>query len=158
MNKILLLKTNGEPVIRKNGATYTLFEWKGLVNKNNEVYAICFDNYWGMWDYESLPEEYQKKIKKHNPSDKWFIFLAEYSSLIETPYKLSKPVRGLRFASMEEERKICELIVETMIRRQGVQKYDAFWGAQKYKTLYSYCVERDLLGSLIKLEQEGKLL
>lgn len=158
MDKILLIKTNGGHYIRKNASHYTLFNWKVLVNKDNEAYAVCYDNYFGMMGYENLPGDYQKKVKKHKPEDRWFVFLVDSPQLMEIPYKLSKPVRGLRFATEDEEEKICELIVSGLIMKYGVTKYDFFWDTQKYKQVYAYCVEMDLLGSLIRLEQEGKLL
>lgn len=149
--------------IRKLSKNYLLFHYFCFVDKDNNVTGYSLSPLALFAPAKGLLEEDiqllgKKRWEKLDENTTLVIYAGVNPVHLEQPVCLEKPVRGMRYATDEEERILKETIVKQEIKRLHVTTSDGFYGNDNYQELYRYCLSNELQDALFTLEQKGELL
>lgn len=163
-NPILLIKTKNidkinNPInyyLRKLGTGgYVRYGCVCLVDKENKLTGIVNSNACGIvcgaWvkndfaqeEFELTNNQYNKLISYDGKL--LLISLVDTKKLDEPLEILEKPVRGLRFATFEEEKKLWLWYVSSLFNFEEVSSHEIFYGSERLNKIYAYCMELDIL-------------
>lgn len=161
---ILLIKpTNKNTYIRKvTNWAFDNFKALCLVNKQNIVTHIATDARHGVQQAQVLDEYLKeilgnKRVQKLKPTDSLRYWVVKESVSLNPEYELNKPVRGIRYATSEEELDIEKIIVKSWFKQYNLTYHDVFWNTQEYPQVYSSATEFDFQNALFDLEKTGEL-
>ena len=162
--KILLIKPMKDNIYIRKVKNWAFDEFKALaiVNKQNAVTHIATDAKHGV-QQATILDEYLKKVlgkkrvEKLNPDDMLRYWAVKETTPLTPEYKLTKPVRGLRYATNEEELDIEKIIVKSWFKKHNLKYTDVFWNTREYPHLYGSCMEFDFQKALFDLEKTGEL-
>lgn len=127
----------------------------GVGHDGNGVFLVDGGNYGSLRLFgECIP---MGRVAKLGCGDKLFLFWLRRKWLLDSPVKLEKSVRGVRWASCEE----CELIFTRFIGEYCIRERISFrsvlFGSSVYRGLYEYCFRFGLEGFLFSVVREGGL-
>lgn len=161
---ILLIKpTKKNTYIRKvTNWAFDNFKALCLVNKQNIVTHIATDAGHGVQQAQVLDEYLKrilgnKRVEKLKPTDSLRYWVVKEAIPLNPQYELNKPVRGIRYATYEEELNIEKIIVKSWFKQYNLTYHDVFWNTREYPKIYGSSMEFDFQEALFELEKSGEL-
>jgi len=161
--RILLFKPmNGYYAYIRKGLNYSTFKALATVTKDNKVKTIGaypHTRYKFLKDFSNFEIKIfgRKRYTKGNPNDLYYIYYIMQPLPLDKPLPLTKPVRGMRYATDEETYSIKKEIIKALARLHNVSYEDVFWNWGEYSQLYSESIQLDFQDVLFDLEKSGEL-
>ena len=139
-----------------------MYKAMATVTKDNKVESIglfTYETYKPLKHFDSIEKKIlgKKKYDKGNPDDFYYIYYINQPLNLDEPLPLSKPVRGMRYASDSETYDIKKEIIKALARLHNVSYEDVFWNWGEYAELYSESMQLDFQDVLFDLEKTGEL-
>jgi len=160
---MLLLKSKKEfKTIRKISKNYLLFHFFGFVDKENNVTHYTSNPLAFVVRAKDLVDEDirlfgKKRWEKLDKNTNLIVYQGAGLTQFEQPISLEKQVRGMRYATQEEEKIIKTEIVKQEAKRLQVKSSDCFYNRENYQELYKFCMSNDLQEYLFSLERHMEL-
>lgn len=157
---LLYKPKKGYKTIRKISKNYLLVHSFGFVDKDNKVTGYSLLPLLAVVPAKNLREEDillfgKKRWDKLEKNTTLVVYQGGNPVQFEQPVCLEKPVRGMRYATQEEEKIIKKEIVKQEAKRLCVSSLDCFYNHDNYNELYEFCMINDLQEQLFILEQKG---
>lgn len=163
-HKILLIKpTKKNTYVRRvTNWAFDAFKAICIVNKKNIVIGVAIDAEHGLKQAQYLDNHLKqvlgnKRVEKLKPTDTLRYWVIGKSVPLTPHYSLDKPVRGVRYATSEEELAIEKIIVKSWFKHFNLTYQDVFWNTREYPKIYGSCMEFDFQKALFDLEKTGEL-
>ena len=161
--RILLFKRmNGYTAYIRKGVTYSMYKAMATVTNDNKVEAIglfTYSSYKPLKSFDPIEKRIigKKKYDKGNPDDLYYVYYISQPLNLDEPLLLTKPVRGMRYASKSETYDIKKEIIKALAKLHNISYEDVFWNWGEYVELYSESIQLDFQDVLFDLEKSGEL-